>query len=88
MAVFIAKRRDTGVISLENLGKVIVVIALGLFAVGGLLFLFGKLGLQRLPGDILIKRDNFVFWFPLGLSILISIILTVFLLLLNLFFRR
>jgi len=30
----------------------------------------------RLPGDILIKRKNFVFYFPLGLCILISIILT------------
>lgn len=30
----------------------------------------------RLPGDILIKRKNFVFYFPLGLSILLSILIT------------
>ncbi len=31
----------------------------------------------RLPGDIFIKRKNFVFYFPLGLSILLSIILSI-----------
>jgi uncharacterized membrane protein YwzB len=31
----------------------------------------------RLPGDILIKKNNFVFYFPVGLCILISIILTI-----------
>jgi len=31
----------------------------------------------RLPGDIVIQRKNFVFYFPLGLCILISIILTI-----------
>jgi len=31
----------------------------------------------RLPGDILIKKENFTFYFPLGTSILISIILSV-----------
>jgi len=29
-----------------------------------------------LPGDIVIKKGNFTFYFPLGLSIIISIILT------------
>ena len=31
----------------------------------------------RLPGDIVIQRKNIVFYFPLGLCILISIILTI-----------
>ena len=31
----------------------------------------------RIPGDILIRRKNFIFYFPLGLSILLSIILTI-----------
>jgi hypothetical protein len=30
----------------------------------------------RLPGDILIRRKNFVFYFPIGLCILVSILLT------------
>jgi hypothetical protein len=36
-----------------------------------------KLPLGRLPGDIIIKRENFAFYFPLATGIIISIILTV-----------
>ena len=36
-----------------------------------------KLPLGRLPGDIIIKRENFAFYFPLTTGIIISIILTV-----------
>jgi hypothetical protein len=36
-----------------------------------------KLPFGRLPGDILIKRENFAFYFPLTTGIIISIILTV-----------
>ena len=52
--------------------------------VGGLLVLLGavfSLGaripwLGRLPGDIIIERPNFTFYFPIATSILISIILS------------
>jgi len=43
--------------------------------------------LGRLPGDIVIKRKNFVFYFPLMTSILISVILTIILSLISRFFR-
>jgi hypothetical protein len=36
-----------------------------------------KLGLGRLPGDIVIERENFRFYFPITTSILISVILSV-----------
>ncbi len=39
----------------------------------------------RLPGDIFIKKENFVFYFPIVSSIIISIILT---LILSLLWRR
>lgn len=35
-----------------------------------------KLGLGRLPGDIVIERENYRFYFPLTTSILISLALT------------
>ena len=38
--------------------------------------------LGRLPGDILIRRKNFTFYFPMATSIILSVILTV---LINLF---
>ncbi len=36
-----------------------------------------KIPFGRLPGDIVIKKDNFTFYFPLASSIILSIILTV-----------
>jgi hypothetical protein len=61
-----------------------VLIVAGLCLVGlGLLWLVGeRLGLGRLPGDIVIKRKNFGFYFPIVSSIVVSLLLT---LLLNLF---
>jgi hypothetical protein len=42
-----------------------------------------RLGLGRLPGDIVIERDNFRFYFPITTSILISIVLSLILWFLN-----
>jgi hypothetical protein len=43
---------------------------------GVILMLIGKTSLGRLPGDIVIRRDNFTLAFPLATSILISIVLS------------
>lgn len=70
----------------ESLGKMLIL--MGLFiALLGLLMIFGsKIPLLgRLPGDIVIRRGNFTFYFPLATCILLSILLT---LVLSLFFRR
>jgi len=56
-----------------------LLIGAGLFLVLiGLLFLLGAKipGLGRIPGDIIIRRGNFTFSFPLGTCILLSIILS------------
>jgi hypothetical protein len=53
--------------------------------VGLVLLAVGKGLIPRLPGDIAIERKGFRFYFPLGTSILVSVVLT---LLLNLFLRR
>lgn len=66
-------------IGVTTLGKTLVLIGLVLVMIGGLVWLLGRfpsLGLGRLPGDILIKRDNFTFYFPLGTSIAISVIVS------------
>jgi Protein of unknown function (DUF2905) len=49
------------------------------------LLLFSRLGISRVPGDIVIHRKNVTVYFPLGLSIVISLLVTLFL---NLFSRR
>jgi Protein of unknown function (DUF2905) len=71
---------------MENIGRFLMIGGIVLFVVGGLIFLASKFGIPfgRLPGDIRIERDGFSFYFPLGSSILISVILTI---LLNLFLR-
>lgn len=70
---------------LSALGRLLLLIAV-LIAVVGLVFVAVGRGLiPRLPGDIAIERKNFRFYFPLGTSILVSVVLTV---LLNLFLRR
>ncbi len=56
-----------------------------LLVLGGLFFLLGRLGLDRLPGDLVFKRGNFTVYFPIGLMILLSVIGTI---VLNLFLRR
>jgi len=35
-----------------------------------------KMGLGRLPGDIVIHRDNFRLYLPLGTSLVVSIVLS------------
>jgi hypothetical protein len=36
-----------------------------------------KLGLGRLPGDIVIQRDNFTFYFPLVTCLVVSVVLSI-----------
>ena len=60
------------------LGKTLLFLGVVLIILGGIFLLVGKLPFSgRLPGDIIIHRKNFIFYFPLGLSILISIVLTI-----------
>lgn len=46
-----------------------------------------KLGLGRLPGDIVVEKPNASFYFPITTSILLSLVLTGILWLLQKFFR-
>jgi uncharacterized membrane protein len=72
-------------VSLEGIGKLLIGGAIVLLVLGALFLLLGRLGLDRLPGDLIFKRGNFTLYFPIGLMILLSIIGTI---VLNLFLRR
>ncbi len=62
---------------MSDLARFLIILGVLLVAVGLALLLLPKIpGLGRLPGDIVIKRENFTFYFPLGTSILISVILS------------
>jgi multisubunit Na+/H+ antiporter MnhG subunit len=60
----------------ETAGKILLLIAAALAIVGAVLLIFGKLGLGRLPGDILIRRDGVTIFIPLGSMLLLSIVLS------------
>jgi len=60
---------------LSGLGKALVMVGIALVVLG--LALAGKLPfLGRLPGDIRIQRDGFVFYFPLTSMLLVSLVLS------------
>lgn len=48
----------------------------------------GRVGLGHLPGDITVRRPGFALFFPLGSSIVISIVLSLVLLAIAWLFRR
>ncbi len=56
------------------MGRVVVVVGVIITAAGLLMMLGVPFG--RLPGDVIIRRGNATFYFPLGTSILVSVILT------------
>ena len=65
------------------MGRTLVILGLVLIAAGLLWPLLGRLGLGRLPGDIVIQRGNFTFYAPLRTGLLVSIVLTLLLCLLH-----
>lgn len=70
---------------MAQLGKMLLFAGLALAGAGLLLMLGERLGLGRLPGDLVWKRRNSTVYFPWVTSLVVSVILTV---LLNLFLRR
>jgi hypothetical protein len=72
-------------VGLEGLGRLLIGGAVVLLVFGVILVLLGRFGMDRLPGDLVLKRGNFTLYFPVGLMILLSVVGTI---LLNLFFRR
>ena len=64
---------------MTDLGKLLMLLG-GVLVVLGLVFvLLGRTGLPlgRLPGDIIYRGKNTTFYFPLGTSILLSVVLTI-----------
>ncbi len=63
---------------MDAIGKGLILFGGLLVIAGGVIWLIGKAPwIGRLPGDIVIQRDNFSCVFPLATSILLSIVLTI-----------
>jgi hypothetical protein len=58
------------------MARFLVLLGLAILAVGLLWPVLSRLGLGRLPGDIVIRRDNFTFYFPLATCVLVSLLLS------------
>jgi hypothetical protein len=59
------------------MARFLILLGLAILAVGLLWPFLSRLGLGRLPGDIVIQRDNFTLYFPLATCILVSVLLSV-----------
>ena len=67
------------------MGRLLIGGALVLLVIGGLFLLLGRIGIERLPGDLVFRRGSFTAYFPIGLMILLSIVGTI---VLNVLLRR
>jgi hypothetical protein len=73
---------------LNELGRWLIILGAGLLVLGLLLTVAGRIpGLGRLPGDIVIQRENFSFYMPLGTMIVVSLVLTLLLNVIGRLFR-
>lgn len=74
---------------MNGLARLLVKLGLLLIVAGGVVYLLSRIGITpgRLPGDIAWKRKNVAVYFPLGTSILFSILLSLIFYLLSRFRR-
>lgn len=56
------------------MGKFLIIVGLVIALIGVLIHLSPGNGWPRLPGDIYIRKENYIFYFPLGWSVLISVV--------------
>jgi hypothetical protein len=59
------------------MSRTLIIVGLLIIAMGVLWPWLQKLGLGRLPGDFVIRREGFTFYAPIATCILISIVLSV-----------
>jgi hypothetical protein len=74
---------------MNDLGRLLIALGVVLLIAGGLLLLLGRTGipLGRLPGDISYRSKNVSVYFPLGTSIVLSVLLSLVFYLLSRFRR-
>ena len=61
-----------------GIGRFLIILGAILIVVGALISILPRLPIPigRLPGDLVFRGKNWVFYFPLGTSILLSVVLT------------
>lgn len=71
----------------QQIGKWLIAAGIFIALLGGLIILLGKIGLFRLPGDLEFGSRNWRIYIPIASCIILSVLLTLFLWLIN-YFRR
>ncbi len=70
----------------SGFGRILMILGILMFSVGFLIWIGNRISFPwRLPGDIVVRREGFSFYFPIVTCIAVSIVLT---LVLNLISRR
>ncbi len=59
-----------------DVGKLLILVGVALVLVGALWLLGERIGLGRLPGDIVVRGERFTFYFPLATCVLLSLLLS------------
>lgn len=59
-----------------DIRRLLVFLGAAILAAGVLWPWLSKLGLGRLPGDIVVERGNFRFYFPIVTSLAVSVVLS------------
>ncbi|MBS4022046.1 MAG: DUF2905 domain-containing protein [Dethiobacter sp.] len=61
---------------LDQFGRIFMLIGVIFFLLGLMLLAGGRFNLGKLPGDIVVQKENFVFYFPVMTGIILSIVLS------------
>jgi hypothetical protein len=69
----------------QTVGRILIITGIIILVIGVVYLLGNRIGLGRLPGDIVVRRGNISCFIPIVTSIILSIILTI---IANLLFRR
>lgn len=69
---------------MSDIGRILIFTGLTLVMIGGVILMLGKVpGAGRLPGDIVIQKENFKLYFPITTCLLISLFLSLLFYILN-----
>lgn len=70
----------------SDFGKILIIAGILMAIAGVILMFYDKIPfIGKLPGDIMIKRENFTIYIPIATSLLISVLISVILFLINKF---
>lgn len=58
------------------MSRLLILLGLAIVLIGVAWPWLSKIGLGRLPGDIVIERDSFTFYLPLMTSLIVSLVLS------------